>query len=55
MYICTNFEGIALFFQKLLGRSHYFEIGSRGPAHAHLGSFMVHKQEGSVVYVPPKF
>jgi len=30
---------IALFFQQLLWRSHYFEIVSRGPAHAHLGSF----------------
>jgi len=36
LYICTKFEGIALFVQKLLG-SQNFEIGARDPDHAHLG------------------
>jgi len=32
-----------------------FEIGSRDPDHAHLGHFIVHTQQGSVLYVCTKF
>jgi len=37
LHLCTKFQWIALFIQKLLGESQNFEIGSRDPGHTHLG------------------
>jgi len=63
-----NFKRIALFIQnlqwgpkisfrsKVISGSKNFEIGSRDPGHAHLGSIYIpYMQEGSVLHLNTKF